>query len=81
MPLFFALLVGAVLSVFALLVFSVWGLPVVAIVVLALVAYLLAARKRDAGVGTIERGKPVEPTGRPRTASGGATTTNERVGS
>jgi hypothetical protein len=80
MPLFFALLVGAVLSVVALLIFSVWGLPVVAVVVLALVAYLIAGRRGDGSVGTIERGRRPEPTGRPRKATGGAQPTNERVG-
>ena len=79
MPIFFALLVGGVLSVFALLVFSVWGLPVVVVVVVGLLAYLVAGRRRDASVGTIERGRRPEPTGRPRKASGGETT-NERVG-
>ena len=79
MPVFFAILVGAVLSVIALLVFSIWGLPVVAIVLVGLLAYVVAGRRRDGGVGTIERGRRPEPTGRPRKASG-PETTNERVG-
>jgi hypothetical protein len=80
MPLFFAIAAGAALSVIALLVFSLWGLPFVVLAVAALLTYVVVARRQDGSVATIERGKATEPTGRPRKASGGAGTANERIG-
>ena len=56
------------------------GLPIAVVVLVLLVAYVAAAHRRDSG-GRIEREKPIEPTGRTRKGSGGATPTNERVGS
>jgi len=76
----FAVAMSVVLSVLALLIFSLWGLPVVAAILVVLVAYVVAARKRGGSAATIERGKHPEPTGRPRKGSGGTTTTNQRVG-
>ena len=67
-------------SVAALLLRSLWGIPIAVVVLVLLVAYVAAAHRRDSG-GRIEREKPIEPTGRTRKGSGGATPTNERVGS
>jgi hypothetical protein len=78
MPLFLIVL-AVVLSVGALLLFSIWGLPVVLLTILVIGGYLLIARRGDSSVGTIERAKH-EPTGVPRKARGDADTANERVG-
>jgi len=80
MPAFGLILALGVISVASVLIFSIWGLPVVAVAVLAAVVFLLVGRKGDSSIGTIERGRKVEPTGRPRKASGGAETANDRVG-
>jgi cytochrome c-type biogenesis protein CcmH/NrfF len=76
---FYAILVALVISVAALLVLSLWGIPIVVIVLVALTVYVVATmRKREAL--TVERDR-FEPTGRTRKGTGGATPTNERVGS
>ena len=67
-------------SVAALLLLSLWGIPIAVVVLVLLVAYVAAAHRGDSG-GRIEREKPIEPTGRTRKGSGGATPTKERVGS
>ena len=80
MPLF-VLVLTIVLGVGALLIFSIWGIPVVIIALLMAAAYFLFFRAEGGrSIGVIERGKRVEPTGRLRKASGGAQTANERVG-
>jgi membrane protein implicated in regulation of membrane protease activity len=80
MYLLYGLLVALVVSVAALLLLSLWGIPIVVVVLVVLVAYVAAAHRRDSG-GRVEREKPIEPTGRTRKGTGGATPTNERVGS
>ncbi len=80
MPVFGVILALGVISVASVLIFSIWGLPVVAIAVLAAIIFLVVGRKGDKSIGVVERGRKVEPTGRPRKASGGAETANERVG-
>ena len=66
-------------SVAALLLLSLWGIPIAVVVLVLLVAYVAAAHRRDSG-GRIEREKPIEPTGRTRKGSGGAMPANERGG-
>jgi len=76
---FYGILIALVISVAALLILSLWGIPVVVIALIALVAYLIATmRKREAL--TVERDR-FEPTGRTRKGTGGASPTNERIGS
>jgi hypothetical protein len=81
MPVFFGVALLVAISVVSLLLFSIWGLPVVALCVILGALYLAAARRRDASIGKIERGRRREPTGRPRAAHGtDGETANERVG-
>jgi hypothetical protein len=78
-----ALLAPILLLVAGLAVFAfggIWAIPIVIIAAIWLVVVLMAARKKDPTVGTWETGKGVEPTGTPRASSGGAETTNQRVG-
>jgi cytochrome c-type biogenesis protein CcmH/NrfF len=81
MYLAYALVIGLIVSVAAFLVLSLWGIPVVIVVALALIVLAVTARKRNPDLGTVERGRRVEPTGRTRMGSGGAQPTNDRVGS
>jgi len=77
----FALILAAlVLIVLAVSVFSVWGIPVAVVIVIGLAVSLVSARKRGSSLGTVERTKKPEPTGRPRPASGSAETANHRQG-
>jgi hypothetical protein len=70
----------AAIVVVAFLVTAWWG-GIIALVVLgALMLYIFAARRENPSVGTIERGRRREPTGRVRTGSAGAETANERQG-
>ena len=80
MVIFALILAGLVLSAVSVALFSIWGLPVVLLSVLAVAGYLAAARKEGSDVGTMERAKVKEPTGMPRSASGGTETANERQG-
>ncbi len=80
MLVFALILAGLVLSAVSVAFFSIWGLPVVLLTVLAIAGYLAAARKEGSSVATIERAKVKEPTGMPRSASGGSQTANERQG-
>jgi hypothetical protein len=57
-----------------------WGIPIVIIAAIWLGVMFLVARKKDPTAGTWETGKGIEPTGTPRSSSGGAETTNQRVG-
>ncbi len=77
---FWGVLATVILGALSVVIFGIWGLPVMLVIVPAAIAYVLAARKRDGSVATIERGRPQEPTGMPRKAPGGADTANERVG-
>ncbi len=80
MVLFALILAGLVLSAVSVALFSIWGLPVVLLTVLVIAGYFAAARKEGSSVATIERAKVKEPSGMPRSASGGAQTANERQG-
>lgn len=77
---FALLLFGIIVGALSVALFSVWGAPVVLLIVLGVVAYLTLGRKGDKSLGTIERSKRHEPTGRPRAASGSADTANRRQG-
>ena len=79
MPAFFTSALLVILGIVAVVLFGVWGFPVVLLAILVGVGYLIAARRSDSSIGTIERGRKIEPTGKPRKASGGDTA-NERVG-
>jgi flagellar biosynthesis component FlhA len=70
------LVIGAVLA----LLFGI--LPGIPLLVLGLVGLVLAlaARRRAAGGGAIEREPRPEPTGKPRGSGGAPGTANERVG-
>jgi hypothetical protein len=57
-----------------------WGIPIAILAAIVLVFMLVVARKKDPTAATWETGKGIEPTGTPRSSSGGAETTNERVG-
>jgi hypothetical protein len=80
MPAFLGTALTIVIGVGSVLIFGIWGAPVFLLAILLGGGYLLLARRGDASVGTIERGRKTEPTGKPRKASGGADTANERVG-
>jgi hypothetical protein len=80
MPFFLAVVAAVVISVLGLLSFAAWGIPIAVVAMGAAALYIAVARKRDPSVGAIERGKPIEPTGRPRKGTGGAEPTNERIG-
>ena len=80
MPAFFGVLVTVVLGVIAVVVFGIWGFPFTLIIAALVVAYVVAARKRDGSVATVERGRSAEPTGIPRKSPGGVETANERQG-
>ena len=58
-----------------------WGGGIVALIVLgAALIYIAVARRKDPTVGTIERGRRREPSGRVRSGHSGAETANERTG-
>ncbi|CAA9470759.1 MAG: hypothetical protein AVDCRST_MAG30-89 [uncultured Solirubrobacteraceae bacterium] len=80
MVIFALIIAGLVLSALSVAFFSVWGLPVVLLSVLVIAGYLAVARKEGAPVVSMERAKPKEPTGMPRSAGGGAETANQRQG-
>jgi hypothetical protein len=73
---------GAVFAAIVIILFLVaswWG-GIIALVVLGgLMLYIAVARRQDPSVGTIERGRRREPTGRVRSATG-AETANRRQG-
>ena len=75
-----AIIVGLILGIAAMGSFGFWGLPVVVLIVIAIAAYFARSRKEGEPLGTMERKKKVEPSGRPRAATGGGDTANERVG-
>ena len=79
MPAFFTTALIVVVGVVSVLIFGVWGFPVVLLALLAGGIYLVAARRNHSSIGVVERGRKVEPTGKPRSAHGGDTA-NERVG-
>ena len=80
MPALVGIIVSAVISVIAVITFSIWGLPFVLITVGLIVMYVAGSRNRDDSVVEVERNARRKPTGIPRSASGGADTANERVG-
>lgn len=72
-----------VLGVLAVSIFSIYGIPVVLLLLLGLGAFLLVGSKKKGGLselGTIERTKRHEPTGRPRPSTGNTDTANHRQG-
>ena len=71
-----ALLIGGI----SLAAFGVYGVPVLVLSLLGFAVYLALAKKESSSLGTIEKNKGPEPTGRPRMATGSAETANERQG-
>ena len=70
----------AIIAVAAILLLAQWGLVIAVIAAVVGGLYVMLARRKDPSVGTVESGRPTEPTGMPRKATGGAETANERVG-
>ena len=70
------LLAAVVIAAF----WTLWGIPIAIVAIVLIVVLTMRARKADPTVGTWETGKGIEPTGTPRSSSGGAETTNQRVG-
>ena len=75
-----AVLAALLLTAASFAFFGVWGFPVLVLSALGFAAYLATARKENPALGTIEKNKGPEPTGRPRMATGSAETANERQG-
>jgi hypothetical protein len=77
----FALIIAAlVISAAALAFLSIGGIPV-AVVMLAIVAVaVVRSSRKDGGPITVERTKPMEPSGRTRPPASGAGTANRRTG-
>jgi hypothetical protein len=74
---------GAVFAAIVLIVFLVatwWGGIIALIVLGALMLYIAVARRENPSVGTIERGRRREPSGRVRSGGAGAETANQRQG-
>ncbi|HKH18382.1 MAG TPA: hypothetical protein VKA57_12725 [Solirubrobacteraceae bacterium] len=69
----------AALGILALLVVAWVGVPLLLAAAALVVLHVVGARKADDRALTIERAR-TEPTGAPRTSSGGADTANKRVG-
>jgi hypothetical protein len=63
-----------------LLFVTVWGGIVAIAVGFAAAVYVVLSRRHGAPIGTVDRTRRVEPTGRPRAAHGGAETANRRTG-
>ncbi|HEX8104676.1 MAG TPA: hypothetical protein VF533_18810 [Solirubrobacteraceae bacterium] len=59
--------------------FAIWGVPVLVLSLIGFAVYLAFAKKEE-GIGTMEKTRGPEPTGRPRMATGSAETANERQG-
>ncbi len=72
----FGLVVGALL----LLLYAPVGIPIIVIALIGLVVALTRSRKGGEPLGTVERSKRGEPTGRPRPATTGPETANHRQG-
>ena len=75
-----ALLAALLIRAASFAFFGIWGVPVLVLSVLGFAIYLAAAKKENAALGTIEKNRGPEPTGRPRMATGSAETANERQG-
>jgi hypothetical protein len=80
MPALLAPILLLVLGVAAAFFWTIWGIPIAILAAVALVFVTIRARHKDPTVATWETGRGIEPTGTPRASSGGAETTNERVG-
>ncbi len=75
-----AVLAALLLTAASFAFFGVWGFPVLVLSLLGFAAYMATAKKESASLGTFDKTKGPEPTGRPRMAHGGAETANERQG-
>lgn len=71
---------GVVVGLVLLVLYFPVGIPVILISVIALLVVALRSRRSGEPLGTMERTKKGEPTGRPRPASSGPETANERQG-
>lgn len=80
MPAILAPLILLALGIIAALIWTIWGIPIAVLAIVLIVVMTVRARKKDPTVATWETGKGIEPTGTPRASTGGAETTNERVG-
>ena len=80
MPALLAPIILLLLGVAAALFWTIWGIPIAILAIVLIVVLTVRARKKDPTVATWETGKGIEPTGTPRASSGGAETTNQRVG-
>jgi hypothetical protein len=69
----------AILGILSLFLVAWIGIPLLLAAAALVVIHVVAARKADPQSWTVER-TPNEPTGTPRSSSGGAETANERVG-
>ncbi len=75
-----AVLAALLLTAVSFAFFGVYGIPVLVLSLLGFAVYLATAKKENAALGTIEKNRGPEPTGRPRMATGSAETANERQG-
>lgn len=80
MPAILAPIILLALGIIAALIWTIWGIPIAVLAIVVIVVMTVRARKKDPTVATWETGKGLEPTGTPRPSTGGAETTNERVG-
>lgn len=80
MPGIFAPLVVLLAGIILAAVWTVWGIPIAIVGIVLIAVMFVRARKKDPTVATWETGSGIEPTGTPRASTGGAETTNERVG-
>ena len=80
MPALLAPILLLVLGIIAALFWTLWGIPIAILAIVAIVLLTARARKQDPTVATWETGKGIEPTGAPRAARSGSETSNQRVG-
>lgn len=74
------IIVGLLISVAAIAVLNVYGLPIVVVVLLAVLYAFAATRRKGEALGTRDVSKGPEPTGRVRGSRGAPDTANERQG-
>ena len=71
---------GLVVGIVLLVVYFPIGIPVFLIALVALLVVAVRSRRGGETLGTMERTRGREPTGRPRPATSGPDTANERQG-
>ncbi len=80
MMIFALILAALVISAAALAFLSIGGIPVVIVMAIIVAVAVVRASRRDGGPVTVERTKPLEPTGRPRPPASNPGTANRRTG-